>query len=184
MAYVSQWIIYFCIPQKGNVWTTLRNYVNYNVGKYLDNSRCSPGQLAKIRDKAKATKSTVGILLSLSGVIISFLLLTEFDKSCVVKSYEGIYLETMALAILIALAFLFVSLEALDTAINPFFDDPSRLNELRKLYNRGCKFYLRGLAAFTFALLCGLAILLPALVAFVGILFFIVCMLCHNYRQV
>lgn len=178
MFYIGEWIVYFivsCCAGKDKVWT-LRRFVGDYVEEYLNGAQVT--RLKELRKKADVTKRTVAALLSLSGVILSITILGWLRLQ--LSSYQEVFFYLMSFALIGALASLFVSLESLDTAANPLFDDSRKKPYLKRLYYRGTRWYLVGLACFMLSLLCGLAII-EVFVSFIGTVLFLIFILCHNY---
>lgn len=182
MFYMGEWFVYFIVSwkkRKEKVWT-LRRSIRDHFEQYLEDA--GETKLKELREKANVTKQTVAVLLSLSGVVISIYILgwLRLLSGLELSSYQEVFFYFMGLALISALAPLFVSLESLDTAANPLFDDTGKKNYLEHLYSRGTKWYLVGLACFMFSLLCGLAIV-EVLISLIGTVLFLIFILFHNY---
>lgn len=175
--YVSAIVLPFIIRDK--VWT-LRWFIGHHLDRYLNEA----GSSEKLRSKAEATKNSSAVLLSFSAVMISVYILAYLQHEPNLDSYQKVFLWLTGLALIGALVLLFISLEALDTAVNPLFDDLMLKNSLKSLYDRGTKYYLMGLGCFMFSLLCGLAIV-NVFICFIGtVFFFVLTFFFHNYRRI
>ena len=179
--YVSAIVLPFIIRDK--VWT-LRRSIGDHVNQYLNEAGLNEDgekKLKELREKASVTKHTVAVLLSLSGVVVSIYISGWLSKP-ELDPYQKLFFYFMGLALISALAPLFVSLEALDTAVNPLFDTGKK-EYLKRLYSRGTRWYLVGLACFMFSLLCGLAIV-EVLISLIGTILFLIFTLSHNYHYI
>lgn len=171
--------------KRDKVWT-LRWFIGHHLDRYLNDqylNETGSSKLVKLRSKAEATKNSSAVLLSFSAVMISVYILVYLQHEPNLDSYKKVFLLLSGLALTGALLLLFISLEALDTAVNPLFDDLMLKNSLKSLYDRGTRYYLMGLAFFMFSLLCGLAIV-NVFICFIGTIFFFVFFSFHNYRRI